>query len=378
MNYVTPETTEIHAGRNLAGSDSALVGANWLPSDVRVRNARVEEDLQGFKMTLDGNGFELRNESAIGSASGPSSMPQILRGIDFCHQDDVVDLYYPLCETLVETCLAASSATAAGRSHPRIACVRAFDHNVRSSEKASLGTLRSKGSHASASASASATTAASTNAEIQNPAGLVHADYTRDSAPRRLLDLSRPPKANDVLRSKLTNLSQSSLLDPTMVHEALDGRRRYAFVNVWRNIDRHHPVESLPLACVDASSSSVHNLRTFFIHYPDRVGENYFVCPENNQEGEEKEERQRQPSESRQHQWYYYRGMVTEEALLIKQWDSCGSIALGRNRDDARTKNARPSTFAIHSAFVDPSSPVDAKPRSSIEVRCIVVWESEE
>ena len=59
------------------------------------------------------------------------------------------------------------------------------------------------------------------------------------------------------------------------------------------------------------------------------------------------------------------------EAILLKQWDSCGGIANGNERDDA----SRPTTFAIHSAFIDPSCPPGAPPRISIEVRCIVMWE---
>jgi hypothetical protein len=149
-----------------------------------------------------------------------------------------------------------------------------------------------------------------------------------------------------------------------MVQEALDGKRRFAFVNVWRNIDPENPVKDCPLACVDASTSAIRDLRVFKIHYVDRVGENYFVCPS--------------PSNSeqnKQHAWYYYPEMTIGEALLLKQWDSRGGIANGSEADDEL--GSRPSTFTIHSAFIDPSCSQNAPPRVSIEVRCVVLWETD-
>lgn len=344
MNYVSPDTVEISTRRDLGGSDSTLVGAIWQPTVVRVANARIGSLSDGgTELTLDRNGFELRSSSEV---------EELVR-LDFCHQDEVVNKYYPLCESLVADAFHSQQSIVDGTSSPSITGVFAFDHNVRSSDRTTVGTIKG-----TAKGEEEKTTSAAAP-QVQNPAGLVHADYTRISAPRRFLDLSNPPKLNDVLRPKLLAQKKNSLLDPTVVNEALEGKRRYAFVNVWRSIDTVNPVKNTPLACVDASTASMNDLRTFKIHYIDRVGENYFVCPSS--------------STQQQHEWYYYPDMTIKEALLLKQWDSKGEIANGAEIDS----DGSPSTFTIHSAFCDPSCPENAPPRKSIEVRCVVIWEQD-
>ena len=194
---------------------------------------------------------------------------------------------------------------------------------------------------------------------------IVHADYTKTSAPRRLNDLSNPPKANDVLKPKLIAQNKKSLLDPSIVKEALEGKRRYAFINVWRSIDAKDTVKNPPLACVDATTTTVDELRMFKIHYVDRVGENYFVSPP-------------AASDRKEHGWYYCPEMTMDEVILLKQWDSRGAVACGAHSDGEEEKNgdeSKTSTFTIHSAFIDPTYGNDALPRKSIEVRCIVIWD---
>eukprot|EP00984_Skeletonema_dohrnii_P006235 scaffold2239_cov114-Skeletonema_dohrnii-CCMP3373.AAC.16 len=328
MNYVSAETTEMSTRRDLGGGDSTLVGVIWEPKHVDVHNAR----LSATEMSLDKNGFELQRsgEDVVGKC----------QEIDFCSQDDVVDSYYPICEQLVENSLKGSTSIP-------ITCVCAFDHNVRSNDHSSVGEIK---------ASQIMTNEVGTAVpQVQNPAGIVHADYTSISGPRRLGDLSNAPKLNDVLRPKLLSQKRSSLLDPSIVQEALDGKRRYAFINVWRSIDQDNPVKDHHLACIDSQTVDKSELRTFKIHYADRVGENYFACPSS-------------PSNEKQHSWCYYPDMTMEEALFIKQWDSRGNIADG---------GSERSTFAIHSAFLDPTAPKNAPPRKSIEVRCIVIWDKE-
>ena len=89
-----------------------------------------------------------------------------------------------------------------------------------------------------------------------------------------------------------------------------DGRR-FAIINLWRNI-AEEPVATHPLALCDAQSVHPQDLVVFEIHYQDRVGENYFA------------------KHSQTHRWYYYPAMTRDEALLIKQWDSAGSLARSR------------------------------------------------
>eukprot|EP00548_Thalassiothrix_antarctica_P020922 CAMPEP_0194185546 /NCGR_PEP_ID=MMETSP0154-20130528/43151_1 /TAXON_ID=1049557 /ORGANISM="Thalassiothrix antarctica, Strain L6-D1" /LENGTH=51 /DNA_ID=CAMNT_0038903945 /DNA_START=46 /DNA_END=197 /DNA_ORIENTATION=- len=51
--------------------------------------------------------------------------------------------------------------------------------------------------------------------------------------------------------------------------------------------------------------------------------------------------------------------MTHDEALLLKQWDSYGSLAASEG--DRNSK--KPSTFSVHSSFLDPTSSLDAPPR---------------
>eukprot|EP00957_Ditylum_brightwellii_P051386 3896928-Ditylum_brightwellii.AAC.1 len=162
--------------------------------------------------------------------------------------------------------------------------VKAFDHNIRSSSSADQKLKNSQNNQDGDEV---------VDATVQNPASLVHADYTRVSAPRRLIGLSEPPKVNDVLKSQIESSSSSSLLDPSVVQSAIQDSEsdnndkstnrktntKYAFINVWRSIDKNSPVQQCPLACIDTSSVSFDELRTFQIHYQDRIGENYFACP---------------------------------------------------------------------------------------------------
>ena len=355
MNYVSPETTEMYTRRDLSGSDSKLEGVIWSPTLVNVADARLLEG--NVKKTLDANGFELWE-----GTKNDEDATTLYEQMDYCHQDQVVDEYYPMCEQLVSSAM-LSQGTKKGSSSKKtpIACVCAFDHNVRSSSKASVGKIRSA-RHLSMTNEDQKAEDEAAAPQVQNPAGLVHADYTKISAPRRLLDLSKPPKLNDVLRPKLMSQNKKSLLDPTMVQDALDGKRRYAFVNVWRNIDTENPVKNHPLACIDAKTTTVDELRTFKIHYVDRVGENYFVCGSKDKH--------------RQHSWYYYPDMTIQEAMLLKQWDSRGGVACGAEADGSVGDDL--STFTIHSAFIDPRYCPDSKPpRKSIEVRCVVIWEED-
>src|SRR6267378_3058009 len=56
------------------------------------------------------------------------------------------------------------------------------------------------------------------------------------------------------------------------------------------------------------------------------------------------------------HRWFYVPEMRADEAILIKCYDSAP--------DKAR--------FTAHSAFEDPTAPVDVLPRESIELRTLV------
>jgi hypothetical protein len=240
--------------------------------------------------------------------------------IDYLDTDQVIDNYYPSCENLIRKVFG-----------PNVDVAKAFDHNIRLSGGSHGQELKGSG-----------------GSKAQVPIGEVHGDYTETSGPKRLSDLSNTPKANDVLKNRL---GDKSLLDPKIVQDAISGKRRFVLINVWRSIDTTHAIEQKPLACVDAASVSENEMKVLKIHYKDRIGENYLIAHD------------------KEHKWCYYPAMEHKEAMLIKQWDSFG---------DSKSKDAeRMAKFAIHSAFEDPTSPENARPRRSIEVRVAVIWKED-
>lgn len=245
------------------------------------------------------------------------------RGLDFLDHAQVVRHYYPRCAEIVEQATGAKTF--------------AFDHNVRS---AGGGQKQRKVTGGQA---------------VQQPVHFVHGDYTLTSAPQRLRDLARPPGTNDTLKSVLGG--GESLLSPQAVAKALADGGRFALINLWRNIAAQ-PVATHPLALCDSQTVAPEDLVVFEIHYQDRVGENYFA------------------KHADRHRWFYFPEMASSEALLIKQWDSAGPLARSQGKaGDASDANA-PCTFSFHSAFEDPATPGDAPDRQSIEVRCIVIYDS--
>lgn len=115
-------------------------------------------------------------------------------------------------------------------------------------------------------------------------------------------------------------------------------QHRFAVVNVWRPIT---PVQESPLAVCDAQSMAPTDFVAGDLVYRDRVGETYVV------------------TYNPTHRWFYFPQMQRDEALLIKCFDSA---------EDGRTR------FAAHTGFDDPTSPPDAPPRESIELRALVFY----
>jgi hypothetical protein len=122
---------------------------------------------------------------------------------------------------------------------------------------------------------------------------------------------------------------------PDEADELLKGRVQV--INLWRPI--RGPLLDAPLAMCDARSVAPGDLIASDLIYPGRNGETYSV------------------KFSPSHRWIYFPKMATYEALLLKCYDSA---------NDGRAR------FAPHTAFVDPSTPEDAPPRESIELRTLV------
>lgn len=148
----------------------------------------------------------------------------------------------------------------------------------------------------------------------RQPATRVHVDQTARSGPLRVVR-HLPGEADELLS------------------------RRVAIINVWRPI--RGPLLDAPLALCDARSVAPADLVPADLVYPDRTGETYAV------------------SYNPAHSWFYVPAMRTDEAVLIKCYDSA---------EDGRAR------FSPHTSFIDPTAPADAPLRESIELRTLVFW----
>jgi hypothetical protein len=115
-------------------------------------------------------------------------------------------------------------------------------------------------------------------------------------------------------------------------------QQRFAVVNIWRPIA---PVQESPLAVCDAQSIAPTDLVAGDLMYRDRVGETYAI------------------TYNPTHRWFYFPQMQRDEVIFIKCFDSAEN---GRAR------------FAAHTGFDEPTSPSDAPPRESIELRAFVFY----
>ncbi len=147
---------------------------------------------------------------------------------------------------------------------------------------------------------------------LRQPVARVHVDHTANSGPQRVRDLI-PDEAEELLKG------------------------RVQIINLWRPI--RGPVLDSPLAVCDARTVKPDDLVASDLVYPNRVGETYAV------------------KYNPEHRWFYVPRMRVDEVLLLKCFDS---------KTDGRAR------FAPHSAFADPTTPPDAPPRESIELRTLV------
>jgi hypothetical protein len=158
------------------------------------------------------------------------------------------------------------------------------------------------------------------NNNIREPAKRIHNDFTAKSGyTRARWELA----ARGIDNSEIESLLQ----------------KRFAIINVWRGIA--DTIQESPLALCDARSIAPQDLVASDLVYRDRIGETYAV------------------TYNRDHQWFYFPQMHRNEAIFIKCFDS------------AEDGTAR---FVAHTGFDDPTSPPDAPPRESIELRTFVFY----
>jgi len=146
----------------------------------------------------------------------------------------------------------------------------------------------------------------------RQPATRVHVDHTARSGPQRVRDLMGD-EAEELLRG------------------------RVQVINMWRPI--RGPLRDAPLAVCDSRTVDPADLVPADLVYRERVGETYSV--------------RYNPA----HRWFYTPEMRRDEVLLLKIADT---------RTDVSAR------FMPHTAFTDPTTPPDAFPRESIELRTLV------
>jgi hypothetical protein len=149
----------------------------------------------------------------------------------------------------------------------------------------------------------------------RQPATRVHVDHTARSGPQRVRDLMGD-EAEELLRG------------------------RVQVINLWRPI-LSEPLRDAPLAVCDSRTVAAQDLVPSDLVYRERVGETYSV--------------KFNPA----HKWFYAPEMRRDEALLLKIADTRTDIS---------------ARFMPHTSFTDPTTPPDARPRESIEVRTLVFY----
>lgn len=299
---------KVRMSRDADGSDASIQGVDLDPRRMPIQNARRLPNDR--RPALESHGFELLDR--------PSGRVDL----NFLDQQKIIEAYYPECGRIVGAAVGARAI--------------AFDHNVRSAlGKKSLKQI-------------------SGGQSVQAPLHMVHGDYTLAAEPQRLRGLANQPGSNDTLRTVLS--AGESRISQAQVARALAAGGRFAIVNLWRNIGSE-PVSTHPLTLCDSRSIDPEDLVVFEIHYPDRIGENYFA------------------KHADRHRWTYYAEMTGNEALLIKQWDSAGTLPRSNGRSGDADDAGAPSTFSFDSAFDGPAAPPDAPDRKSIEVRCVVLYD---
>src|SRR3954454_350228 len=150
--------------------------------------------------------------------------------------------------------------------------------------------------------------------KIREPVRRAHNDYTEWSGPQRVRDIL-PDEAEELLK------------------------RRFAIIQTWRPI--RYPVETHPLAIADARSVSFDDFIISERRYPNRIGQTYAIAYI--------------PTRK----WYCILRQAREEALVFKVYDS------------AKDGRAR---WTAHTAFDDPTTPPNARPRESIEIRTLAFF----
>lgn len=160
------------------------------------------------------------------------------------------------------------------------------------------------------------------------PVRRVHADYTPDSAMRRL---------EQVLESGVFSLTRKRRLSLADVKRLAS--LPYVMLSAWRSPDARRA----PLAVLEPSSVDTQDMLHYDVDHLDmtRDQENFALQFRD------------------EHRWLYFPRMGPDDVLLLRAYDS--------------RLLAAPGVF--HTAFSDPDCPADAPPRMSLEVRAVAFFD---
>jgi len=123
-----------------------------------------------------------------------------------------------------------------------------------------------------------------------------------------------------------------------------DLRGKYMIFNAWRSISDKGPVKNWPLAVLDCTSLATPEDCISINTYYEKFSAQHYILGNANKH---------------RHRWVYFPNMEKNELLVFTQYDS----------DPKATAR---QTF--HSSFKDPTSPVDAPIRESVEVRLLCIF----
>lgn len=282
LNYQNDPPSGFRTGRYINCPDQGDAVDQVVPTDTLMSNARELSP----EATLDSRGFELRIQETNVK--------------DFMNVEEVEQVYYPEMRQLLK------HATGADR-------VLIFDHTVRKTGNTNLNAL--------------------TKSDAAAAVMRVHADYTAESAPKRLKQLAKNNIWSYIRHRHLTEADFEELMT-----------RRFAIVNVWRNI-ADMPVMRTPLGVCDTNSVPDSDRFLYELIYADRIGQNYSL------------------KFSPTHKWYHFPKMEKAECLLFKTYEK---------REDI-------SRFCFHTAFEYPESVQEknAPARESIEIRAFLFFDQE-
>ncbi len=180
---------------------------------------------------------------------------------------------------------------------------------------------------------------------VQQATGACHVvvfDNTRRSDARTIRGARNTREPSAVIHNDYTDASARQRVRDILPAEEVAARlrQRFAIINVWRSIAG--PVLTTPLALCDATSIRDTDLVASERRAKDRIGELQLV------------------THNPDHRWFWFSAMTRSEATLFKTFDS------------SLDGQARRS---IHTAFVNPDAPADARPRESMETRTLAFFD---